>query len=107
VDWSGPDPLVFGGDFNLRPRRDPGPFETLRERFGLVEPTGPDAIDHVLARCLEAVERPRRLSAERCELAEPDGRRIRLSDHRPVSAAFVRYSRPQRSDKGVRDGAEP
>ena len=90
LEWSGPDPLVFGGDLNLRPRADPGPFETLRERLGLGEPTAPDAIDHLLARGLAVAERPQRLAAERRELPEPDGRRIRLSDHRPVSAAFVR-----------------
>ena len=27
VAWSGEDPLVFGGDLNLRPGRDPEPFE--------------------------------------------------------------------------------
>ena len=89
VEWSGPAPLVFGGDLNLRPGRNPGPFEILRERFGLIEPTGPDAIDHLLVRGLDIVDRPRRLDADRCELAEPDGRRIRLSDHRPVCARFV------------------
>ena len=35
VEWSGGDPLVFGGDLNLRPARTPEPFATLRERFGL------------------------------------------------------------------------
>ena len=89
VEWSGPDPLVFGGDLNLRPAHDPGPFEILRERFGLVDPTAPDAIDHLLARGLGIASPPRRLAAERCELVEPDGLRIRLSDHRPVSAEFV------------------
>ena len=34
-------------------------------------------------------ERPRRLAPERRELTEPDGLRIRLSDHAPVSGAFV------------------
>src|SRR5215210_6200238 len=31
VEWSGGDPLVFGGDTNLRPARTPAPFEELRE----------------------------------------------------------------------------
>ena len=52
------------------------------------EPTAPDAIDHLLARGLEVEEPPRRLAAERRELPGPDGRRIRLSDHAPVSAEF-------------------
>ena len=32
IAWSDGDPLVFGGDLNLRPRRNPEPFEELRER---------------------------------------------------------------------------
>jgi endonuclease/exonuclease/phosphatase family metal-dependent hydrolase len=88
VDWSAGDPLVFGGDLNLRPARTPLPFADLRERFGLGDPTGPHAIDHILARELEIVERPRRLPPEARELRQPDGRRLRLSDHAPVVAAF-------------------
>jgi endonuclease/exonuclease/phosphatase family metal-dependent hydrolase len=88
LDWSGADPLVFGGDLNLRPRRDAATFAELRERFGLGDPTGPDAIDHLLVRGLDTIDRPRLLSAERRELREPDGLRIRLSDHAPVSAYF-------------------
>ena len=92
VEWSATDPLVFGGDFNLRPGRRPEPFAVLRERFGLEEPTAPDAIDHVLARGLDTTEGPRRLPPEDRELTEPDGRRLRLSDHAPVVAGFMRYS---------------
>lgn len=89
VGWSAADPLVFGGDLNIRPKRHPAPFETLRERFGLVEPTAPDAIDHLLVRDL-AIESPTRpLAPERRELTEPDGLRIRLSDHAPVVATFA------------------
>jgi endonuclease/exonuclease/phosphatase family metal-dependent hydrolase len=90
VEWSGPVPLVFGGDFNLRPQAQPEPFELLKQRFGLGEPTAPDAIDHVLVRGLQIAEAPRRLPPERRELAEPDGRRLRLSDHRLIAAKFVR-----------------
>jgi 3',5'-cyclic AMP phosphodiesterase CpdA len=88
VEWSGADPLVFGGDLNLRPARDPRAFSELRERFGLAEPTGPQAIDHLLARGLEPVERPRRLPAEERERPGRDGRRLRLSDHAPVIARW-------------------
>jgi endonuclease/exonuclease/phosphatase family metal-dependent hydrolase len=88
VEWSAGDPLVFGGDLNLRPARDPLPFAELRERYGLGDPTGPHAIDHVLARGLEVVERPRRLAAEERELSQPGGLRLRLSDHAPVIATF-------------------
>jgi endonuclease/exonuclease/phosphatase family metal-dependent hydrolase len=89
VSWSGDDPLLFGGDLNLRPGADPEPFAMLEERFGLREPTAPDAIDHVLARGLEIAEPPRRLAPERRELTGRDGRRLRLSDHRPIAARFV------------------
>jgi endonuclease/exonuclease/phosphatase family metal-dependent hydrolase len=88
VAWSDGDPLVFGGDLNLRPAHDPEPFEELRERMRLAPPTAPNAIDHILVRGLEVVEPPRRLAPERRELSEPPGLRIRLSDHAPVSAAF-------------------
>jgi endonuclease/exonuclease/phosphatase family metal-dependent hydrolase len=90
VAWSGQAPLVFGGDLNLRPQAQPEPFKHLRERFGLGEPTAPDAIDHVLVRGLEIAEASRPLPPERREVAEPDGRRLRLSDHRLIVVKFVR-----------------
>ena len=90
VEWSGDDPLVFGGDLNLRPARNPAAFVELRERFGLGEPTGPKAIDHLLARGLDVVEKPRRLRAEEFELVQPDGLRLSPSDHAPVDATFAR-----------------
>jgi endonuclease/exonuclease/phosphatase family metal-dependent hydrolase len=88
VEWSAGDPLVFGGDTNLRPRRTPAPFAELRERFGLGDPTGPNAIDHILARGLRVVERPRRLPPEERELTVEGSLRLRLSDHAPVIAEF-------------------
>jgi endonuclease/exonuclease/phosphatase family metal-dependent hydrolase len=88
IKWSEGEPLVFGGDLNLRPARDPFPFVELRERFGLEEPTGPNAIDHLLARGLELVESPRRLPGEERELPQPDSRRLRPSDHAPVFARW-------------------
>jgi endonuclease/exonuclease/phosphatase family metal-dependent hydrolase len=90
LDWSSGDPLVFGGDLNVRPGRHPAPFVALCERFGLVEPTAADAIDHLLVRGLTIERQPRRLAPERRELREPDSRRIRLSDHAPVAAVFLR-----------------
>jgi len=88
VEWAGGDPLLFGGDFNLRPGTEPEPFSTLRERFDLEPATGPKAIDHLLVRGLEMVEAPRELPGEVRELPGPERRRIRLSDHAPVTAAF-------------------
>ena len=90
VEWSRGDPLVFGGDLNIRPKRSPAPFDILAERFALGEPTAPGAIDHLLVRGLSVESRPRRLAPERRELIESDGLRIRLSDHAPVAATFVR-----------------
>ena len=89
VAWSGDASLVLGGDFNLRPAAEPELFATLEHRFGLREPTGPQAIDHVLARGLPPVAPPRRLPPERRELDEPGGLRLRLSDHRLIAVEFV------------------
>src|SRR3954470_3882448 len=75
VEWAGDLPLLFGGDLNLRPSRQPEVFEALAQRFGLAPPTAPDAIDHLLARGLDIVEPPRR------------GPALPLSDHAYVTAA--------------------
>jgi endonuclease/exonuclease/phosphatase family metal-dependent hydrolase len=88
VGWSGDHPLVFGGDLNVRPANDPEAFDELRRRFGLVEPTGPNAIDHLLARGLEVVTPARRLPPEARELPQPGGLRLRLSDHAPVVGEY-------------------
>ena len=90
TEFSGDDKLILGGDFNLRPALQPDPFAQLRERFRLAEPTAPRAIDHLLARGLQAVERPRQLAPEEREVDDPSGLRIRISDHAPVVAEFVR-----------------
>jgi endonuclease/exonuclease/phosphatase family metal-dependent hydrolase len=86
--WAGDAPLLFGGDLNLQPADSGELFAALRERFGLAPPTAPNAIDHLLARGLEVVERPRRWPAERRELRR-DGLALRLSDHAPVEATFA------------------
>ena len=87
VDWAGGDPLLFGGDLNLRPDRAPEAFAKLAQHHGLAPPTAPDAIDHLLARGFETAEPPARWPAARREVEE-DGLRIRLSDHAPVVARF-------------------
>ena len=63
-------PLVFGGDLNLRPDRAPEAFEALADDHGLARVTAGDAIDHLLARGLEAAEPPERWPAERREVVE-------------------------------------
>ncbi len=87
AEWAGEAPLVFGGDLNLRPGEDPGVFDVLRERFGLVGPTGPRAIDHLLSRGVAVAEPPAPWPPERRELPR-GGSTLRLSDHAPVEAAF-------------------
>jgi endonuclease/exonuclease/phosphatase family metal-dependent hydrolase len=85
--WAAGDPLLFGGDLNLRPAQTPQAFERLREDFGLAAPTAPDAIDHLLVRGLELVAAPVHWPAEKRELPL-EGRALRLSDHAPVEARF-------------------
>ncbi len=86
--WTGPLPLVFGGDLNLRPHRSPDVFGTLEREYGLSGATAGDAIDHLLARGLATVETPRRLPDEAREVSLGDGWRIRLSDHPCVAGTF-------------------
>jgi endonuclease/exonuclease/phosphatase family metal-dependent hydrolase len=86
--WAGSSPLLLGGDLNIRPGAS-SLFDTLHDRFGLAPPTGPDAIDHLLARGMATVEPPRQWPAQERDLpSELPGRAIRLSDHAPVSATF-------------------
>jgi endonuclease/exonuclease/phosphatase family metal-dependent hydrolase len=81
VDWSAGHPLVFGGDFNVRPAEDPRLFERLTLEYGFSAPAGPRAIDHLLARGLRPDPPPQRLPRE------VNGRT--LSDHAPLAASFV------------------
>jgi endonuclease/exonuclease/phosphatase family metal-dependent hydrolase len=87
-EWAGEAPLIFGGDLNLRPRESPAVFAELWGRFGLAAPTGPGAIDHLLARGLDVAELPHQWPPERREV-DVDGLALRLSDHAPVEAVFT------------------
>jgi endonuclease/exonuclease/phosphatase family metal-dependent hydrolase len=87
IEWAGDDPLILGGDFNIRPDRSPETFAALHER-GFSKPHEPAAIDHLLARGIEVVEPPTSWAPERREVPER-GLAIRLSDHAPVEAAFT------------------
>jgi endonuclease/exonuclease/phosphatase family metal-dependent hydrolase len=93
TEFAGSAPLVFGGDLNLRPAEQPAAFERLRDDFGLAAPTGPKAIDHLLARGLEVLEAPTAWPPQRRELPL-DGRALRLSDHAPVQARFAAAEPP-------------
>ena len=86
IAWAQGSPLILGGDFNVRPRQSPV-YEALRERFGLVPPTAPDSIDHLLARGLQQLEPPRPWPEEAREIPF-EGLALRLSDHAPVEAVL-------------------
>jgi len=87
VEWAGGAPLLFGGDFNLRPAEDPPAFERLESEFGLTGTTAPRAIDHLLTRELDVVTAPSPWPGERRERPH-DNLRLRLSDHAPVEGTF-------------------
>ena len=83
IEWAGKDtPLVFGGDFNVRPARS-RIYDELGSRFGLHGITAPDSIDHLLTRNVEVPSPVRAWPPEERELSE-DGLALRLSDHAPV-----------------------
>ena len=84
--WAGADPLLFGGDLNLRPS-DTTIFAELDRNFGISGATAPNALDHLLARGLARAAPAARWPAERREV-EFDGGALRLSDHAPVEAEF-------------------
>ncbi len=88
VAFAGDGPLVFGGDLNLRPARRPEVFEELERRHGLAPPTGPHAIDHLLARAMAVADQPHALPDPARELPAEAGRALRLSDHALVAARF-------------------
>ena len=89
LEWAAGSPLVFGGDLNLRPGKQPRLFERLRDEFGFESPpTAQNAIDHILCRDLEVIEPPTAWPPEARELPL-DGHALRLSDHAPVQARFL------------------
>ena len=88
VAFAADDPLVFGGDLNLRPDRRPEAFEQLERRHGLAPPTGPGAIDHLLVRGLAVARPPPTLPDSARELPAGPGRVLTLSDHALVAAGF-------------------
>jgi endonuclease/exonuclease/phosphatase family metal-dependent hydrolase len=87
-EWAGAAPLLFGGDFNLRPAEQPEVFERLQSELGIDgPPTAPRAIDHMLSRGLEVRVASKQWPPGRRELPL-DGRALRLSDHDVVEARF-------------------
>ena|SRR5688500_6976236 len=95
--WSAELPLVFGGDLNLRMSELPDAFERLRAELGLGGARPGRAIDHLLARGVEARAAPEALDAERREVRDQGGLLVRLSDHAPVVASYEIGSAPKTS----------
>ena len=86
--FAGPGPLIFGGDFNVRPKAS-AVFDQLEDRYGLAPRTAPDRLSHLLVRGLEVIEHPAALPPEARDVPDPaTGRLIRLSDHNPVIGKF-------------------
>lgn len=87
-EFAGAGPLLFGGDFNVRPKASKI-FGVLDEHFGLAPPTAPDRLSHLLVRGLAVIEHPAAWPPEARDISDPGtGRKIRLSDHHPVTARF-------------------
>jgi endonuclease/exonuclease/phosphatase family metal-dependent hydrolase len=89
-EWSRGAPLVFGGDFNLRPVSSKA-FEGLAHDFGLTGSTDPKSIDHLLSRGFEVVHRTTSWPDARRELEvswRGARRWIRLSDHPPIETTL-------------------
>ena len=106
VDWAAGDPLMLGGDLNLRPARNPAPFAAVRERFGLGEPTSPTAIDHLLARGMAVDGAPapasgRGARGDRAGRTAHPALRSRAR-RRPIQRAIV--LRTQSSSSGEEEG---
>ena len=86
TEWAGTDPLILGGDFNIRPTESKV-YDLLAERYSLTGITSPGSLDHLLARGLEPEEARRAWAPEEREV-QTDAGAIRLSDHAPVQARF-------------------
>jgi endonuclease/exonuclease/phosphatase family metal-dependent hydrolase len=84
--WSGPSPLVFGGDLNLR-----APERTAKDLAHVAQRD----VDHILARGLVAEAAARRLDRS-VSLA---GRSVQLSDHVPL-AVTLRGAGPTDAARG-------
>ena len=89
TEFAGSAPLIFGGDFNVRPKAS-GVFDQLEERFGLAPRTAPDRLSHLLVRGLNVIEHPAAWPPEARDVVDPDtGLKIRLADHNPVAGKFA------------------
>jgi endonuclease/exonuclease/phosphatase (EEP) superfamily protein YafD len=88
IRFAGDGPLIFGGDFNVRPKAS-AVFDELETRFGLAPSTAPERLSHLLVRGLEVVEHPVAWPPEARDIVDPGTKlKIRLSDHNPVRGRF-------------------
>ena len=89
VAFAGSGPLIFGGDFNVRPKAS-AVFDQLEDRYRLAPRTAPDRLSHLLVRGLEVVEHPAALSPDARDAVDPaTNLKIRLADHNPVIGRFT------------------
>ena len=80
LEFAGGDPLIFGGDFNVRPKAS-GVFAQLEDRFGLAPATAPDRLSHLLVHGLQVVEHPAALPPDARDVPdEATGFHIRLNE---------------------------
>jgi endonuclease/exonuclease/phosphatase family metal-dependent hydrolase len=86
-DWAGDQPLLLGGDLNIRPAGS-AVYDQLAERHSLRGVTGPDSLDHLLTRGLETVSAARVWPPDARDIRVGE-RAIRLSDHAPIEANFA------------------
>lgn len=92
VEWAAGEPLIFGGDLNLRPATSAALFGALERGHGLSGTTAARAIDHLLTRGLTPLAATAPWPAGRREVNDPTAGRtervlpIRLSDHAPIEA---------------------
>jgi endonuclease/exonuclease/phosphatase family metal-dependent hydrolase len=99
LDWARADPLIFGGDLNLRTPpaphapagacgRAPASGEASDHADAIVHVAG-SGVDHVYAKGLLPIERnqaPAGASEQPNRAIVLDGRRVELSDHAPLLA---------------------
>jgi len=89
IAFAGSGPLLFGGDFNVRPKAS-AVFDQLEERYGLAPRTAPDRLSHLVVRGLDVIDHPEALPPEARDVVDTStGRLIRLSDHNPVIGRFA------------------
>ena len=85
VHWAGQSPLVFGGDFNIRPAKSAAVFAELHDHYGFTAPAEDAAIDHLLMRGGTVLEETSSWTPGRRDVPDPESDLlIRLSDHAPV-----------------------